>query len=156
MEATEVPANLTINLNDNFEFDKLSINDDGDSHDLIEFIDITDLINGNTYELSWSDYYSDYSMKMTFDNSSGSMKVSIDYTVSGYSTQTGKFTADVTIGASSITLSNVTQVEGDEISEYDYPPTEIDYKVNNGQVTFTYEGGGWYEWGDSIWKNLNY
>ena len=84
-------------------------------------------------------------MKMTFDNSSGSMKVSIDYTVSGYSTQTGKFTADVTIGASSINLSNLTLVEGDEISEYDYPPTEIDYKVNNGEVTFTYEGGGWYE-----------
>ena len=145
MEATEVPTSLTINLNDNFEFDKLSINDDGDSHDLIEFVDITDLINGNTYGLSWSDYYSDYSMKMTFDNSSGSMKVSIDYTLSGYSTQTGKFTADVTIGASSINLSNLTQVEGDEISEYDYPPTEIDYKVNNGEVTFTYEGGGWYE-----------
>ena len=147
MEVSADPSSLSISLNNDMSFKDLTVKVDDTSKALTEYVDIASLIVGKTFKLEWTSSYGEScSMDISFDNSAGSLSATINYSIASYysDTSTGKFTACVTINSGSITLTNLTLVES-EIATYDYPPTELNFTVKDGEVTFSYEstGSGW-------------
>lgn len=139
LETSELPTSLNISLTDELAFDGLSVVIDGESQELEEFVDITPLLIGKTFTLTWSDYSGDYKMIMTFKNEGGKLLADLDCTSSGYYSEgTGKFTAEVEIKSGSIALTNIEEVGEGTFSLYDIPDS-INFTVSDGTVTLSIE-----------------
>ena len=144
IDASEVPSSLKIVYTSENTFDKLVISTSEGKYDLSEFVDITPIISGNTYTVEWSGYSDSGSAEITFEESDGKLTATIIYKVSDwYSGESeATFTADVSIGVSTINFSNFVRISGD--TSTGEPPSSMDYTLKDGVVTITYEGSGYY------------
>lgn len=144
LEISEVPSSLKIVYTSENTFDKLVISTSDDEYDLSEFVDITPIISGNTYTVKWSGYTGSESAEITFKESDGKLTATIIYKVSSWYTgdYEATFTADVSIGVSTINFSNFVRISGD--TSTGNPPSSMDYTLKDGVVTITYEGSGYY------------
>lgn len=144
LEISEVPSSLKIVYTSENTFDKLVISTSEDEYDLSEFVDITPIISGNTYTVKWSGYTGSESAEITFEESGGKLTATIIYKVSSWYTGDfeATFTADVSIGVSTINFSNFVRISGD--ASTGNPPSSMDYTLKDGVVTITYEGSGYY------------
>ena len=140
-DSSLIDTTLLITLDDDFNFTGLTVTGDGEEESLTEYVDLSSYLIGNTFDISWSDFSDDYSMKMTISGTNADdMKASIELTSSSYYFGgTGTFTADVKVKAGKIVLENVTKVSGDI---YDTPPSELDFEI----LTISYGDSGYSDW----------